>query len=572
MLEECLEIFSQELKNNPNLILETMVLTNGDYVLVHSDGSYQVEKIKYSKKDHCLIEKPDDETYRKLCFYDYQSQIINTQKTLDLPFRLILSNNYLSYFVKKEKLNDKDRINEATEKYFKSLENPQEKYKGKDLQMYNFVADDIGEIDQEKLLRNKQWLIENIYNLDKVDYSEKDYLKVFFEDDDQLYINEGNRYTLTKIFNCNDYNIYDGNDVYGLPNYNMQLNSKKPFLENKTRMNKIPYILSLKEALFEKQFFDFLMNQANAGKTNIYFSSDEDDDKRIYCLNNIKNIEKGFDGIVVKTKKGKELEIHYMDVVTDYKVFLKPLFNYRNVIGSLDDECYKEYEKRTDVENLINEILFSKYLKNNYFTAPDDLKGVDSIYKKNLLACREAIHAWVYAGKVENIGNVLLKAALDITKYSIKMGYLNSAKKQMNLYFALNKYFSQKENDMEDIRDVLRTKINAEHQMKIEDDLEYSFAVGQAIAYLQSKSKTKNKTQDIINQFIVIRNDKVLKIKLEQFYRRYNYDLFVGKTRFNYLFAMIMEYMDIKKIDQSMLMAGYLGENLIYEKGEKENG
>lgn len=110
MLEECLEIFSQELKNNPNLILETMVLTNGDYVLVHSDGSYQVEKIKYSKKDHCLIEKPDDETYRKLCFYDYQSQIINTQKTLDLPFRLILSNNYLSYFVKKEKLNDKDRI------------------------------------------------------------------------------------------------------------------------------------------------------------------------------------------------------------------------------------------------------------------------------------------------------------------------------------------------------------------------------------------------------------------------------------------------------------------------------
>ena len=77
---------------------------------------------------------------------------------------------------------------------------------------------------------------------------------------------------------------------------------------------------------------------------------------------------------------------------------------------------------------------------------------------------------------------------------------------------------------------------------------------------------------EIINQFIVIKNDKVLKIKLEQFYRRYNYDLFVGKTRFNYLFAMVMEYMDVKKIDQSMLMAGYLGENLIYEKGEKENG
>ena len=97
---------------------------------------------------------------------------------------------------------------------------------------------------------------------------------------------------------------------------------------------------------------------------------------------------------------------------------------------------------------------------------------------------------------------------------------------------------------MENVRESLRTKINSEHQNVIENDLEYSFAVGQALAYLQSK----------------------------QFYRRYNYSLFVGKTRFNYMFSMIMEYLDVNKIDQGMLLAGYLGENLIYEKGEKENG
>ena len=38
------------------------------------------------------------------------------------------------------------------------------------------------------------------------------------------------------------------------------------------------------------------------------------------------------------------------------------------------------------------------------------------------------------------------------------------------------------------------------------------------------------------------------------------------------MFSMIMEYLDVKKIDQGMLLAVYLGENLIYEKGEKENG
>ena len=573
MLDDCLQIFKQELKNNKDLVLRTIILADGDYVLVHSDGTYDVEKIKYSKKDHCLIEKPEDEIYDKLCFYDYQSQLVSMNKPQD-PGKTIHSNNYLSLFVKKESFNNGKVNDEAIDRYFKALENPLDKYKGKDLQMYNFVNDNISEINQERLLHNKQWLKEHIYNLEGVDYNEKDYLKIFFEVDDQLYIDEGNRYLLTKIFNCNDYNVYADGTVYGLPNYNLQLNAKKPFLENKTRMHKIPYMISLEDALLQKQFFDYLLNQANNGKTNVYINTNVDGDKRINCLNNTEKLKKGFNGIYFKIKKGKELEIHYMDVITDYKEFLNPLFDFENVIGALDDECYREYKYRNDVEKLINDILFSKYLINNYFTAPDDIKSIkaDSVYKKNLLTCRNAIFAWVYTGRADNIGYVLPKAALEVVINSAKDGYIKSAQKQLNLYFALNKYFNKQENDMEGIRESLRSKINSEHQNVIENDLEYSFAVGQAIAYLQSKSKAKNKTQDIINQFIVIRNDWVLKIKLKQFYRRYNYSLFVGKTRFNYMFSMIMEYLDVNKIDQGMLLAGYLGENLIYEKGEKENG
>ena len=48
--------------------------------------------------------------------------------------------------------------------------------------------------------------------------------------------------------------------------------------------------------------------------------------------------------------------------------------------------------------------------------------------------------------------------------------------------------------------------------------------------------------------------------------------LSTGKTRFNMLFGMIMEYQSDQKINQNMLIAGYIGENLIYEKGENENG
>lgn len=575
MLDECLRIFDQELKNNKNLVLGTMILADGDYVLVHSDGTYDVEKIKYSKKDHCFIEKPEDDVYEKLCFYDYQSQVIDTQKTFDIPIKVILSNNYLSYFVKKERLNNKKKISDATEKYFKALENPQNKYKGKDLQMYNYVTNNIGEVDQKRLLKNKQWLKEHVYNLEDVDYDEKDYLKVFFEVDDQMYIDEGNRYLLTKIFNCNDYNTYENDTVYGVPNYNMQLNSNKPFLKNMTRMHKIPFKLSLEEVLIQKQFFDYLLNQANSGKTNIYISNDEDDDKKISCLDNVKKLDnKGFDGIFLKTRKGKELEIHFIDVVTDYKMYLDPLFNFKNVIGALDDRCYQEYEYRNDVEKLINNILFSKYLINNYFTASEDIKSMKlaDVYKKNLLTCRDAIFVWVHIGKEDSIRYILPKATLEIIIYSIKEKNIKTAQKQLNLYFALNKYFNKEDSGMEDIRENLRTKINATQQMKIKNDLEYSFAVGQAIAYLQSKSNAKNKTQDFINQFLTIKNDIFMKTKLRRLYQHYNYDLFIGKTRFNIMFGMIMEYQSVKKINQNMLIAGYIGDNLIYEKGEKENG
>ena len=74
------------------------------------------------------------------------------------PGKTIHSNNYLSLFVKKESFNNGKMNDKTIERYFKALKNPQDKYKGKDLQMYNFVNDNISEINQERLLHNKQWL------------------------------------------------------------------------------------------------------------------------------------------------------------------------------------------------------------------------------------------------------------------------------------------------------------------------------------------------------------------------------------------------------------------------------
>ncbi len=73
--------------------------------------------------------------------------------------------------------------------------------------MYEFISLGLDELNQDELKKNEEWLKSHIYNLEGVDYDEKGYLKIFFEASDKTYISEGNRYILTKIFNCNDYNI-----------------------------------------------------------------------------------------------------------------------------------------------------------------------------------------------------------------------------------------------------------------------------------------------------------------------------------------------------------------------------
>ena len=75
----------------------------------------------------------------------------------------------------------------------------------------------IGDVDQSKLERNRVWIKENIFQLGKwnVSLSGKNYLKIFFEEDEKIYITEEQRYVMTKIFNKNDYNLEIKNEILG---------------------------------------------------------------------------------------------------------------------------------------------------------------------------------------------------------------------------------------------------------------------------------------------------------------------------------------------------------------------
>ena len=53
----------------------------------------------------------------------------------------------------------------------------------------------------------------------------------------------------------------------------MNLNSKKPFLLNKTRKVKTPYLVNQEQALLQAQFFDYLWGQVSKGCYDFYINT-----------------------------------------------------------------------------------------------------------------------------------------------------------------------------------------------------------------------------------------------------------------------------------------------------------
>lgn len=121
------------------------------------------------------------------------------------------------------------------------------------------------------------------------------------------------------------------------------------------------------------------------------------------------------------------------------------------------------------------------------------------------------------------------------------------------------------------VRNSLRSKINEKDTSSIDNDNEYWFAVGQLASYFISLSKGKNKVHSLANPIINAKTNNRIKEELRKLYKKYNYIIDVRNKKFNNLFAMVFAYKPEGKVEEDLIIAGYLYSNLIYEKSVKED-
>lgn len=598
MFKECLDVFLEMLKHEDNLILKGYIPADGSYVIVKNDGTVKNADIKFDKKTrnlNCM----DDTLLNDICFYDYHSKLISMNKPIDIK-KVIHSNNYLAFAVKKESITTK--LTEAIiDNYYDTLKNPLEKKYKKSKEaskIYQKFEEDHGVVNITLLEKCRSWIKQHIFSIDKlvnVDLEKKEYLKIFFEvfetnEEDnkknkELFIQEDNRYIYPNIYNNNYYNVEVDGKIQGIPDNNMGMNAKKPFLSIKTRKNPASYLLDGDTALLQKQFFEYLMNFATNGKNNIYvdiinnkieaYSDKEEREK-------FSGIEAGY---YLRIQKGKELEIQVQDSIVNYQDKLLLNFNYQDFF-KMNIEKYPEYTKnigiytkRTDVGRLINNIFFSKYLLTNYFTDANDISVKDSVLKRIIIMYRNVIFDWIYKGIDNNFEVVEKQFVLELIKNTLINDYNLRAMTQLNLHWSFEDYFANLEKrggeKMADIATKIRMSVKEKVMSKdkaviVNNNEEYYYAIGQLMAYFISLSKASKKAQSLINPVLNAQNDTVIKTRLLQLYKKYNYNILTKNSRVKNLYAMILGYKPEGKVNQEMILFGYMDNNVIYTKSEEK--
>lgn len=596
MFDETIEVFESMVSvKSEQWLYDNYVPAPGTYILLNIDDNFSVRNIfDIGKPDRTTGDIPGmkNEDYKLVSFMDKNSKLITMNKAIDSG-KIIHSNNFYSFFIKKESIVSKKLEEKNIEGYYHVLQNPYTKYKkNKAKEIYSAVEKELGVVDTDELERIHVWIKNNLFEFletkcDELKLESKDYLKIFFvySDDEKTkreIKREGERYLRPNIFNNNDYNISVHNQIFGLHNNNMGLNDKKPYLDNKTRKESIPCAITMDKAIIQYQFMEYLSSQAAKGKVNVYVDLDK---KIIQCISDkdiIGNIESG---LYFRIRQGKtEVEIYAAERITQYNSNLKDTFKMKEIFEFGDkakerySEVYGTKYKLYEIEMLVNDGLFSKYLISNYKTAAGDFpSNMDNLVKEQLLICRDQLWKWFHNNEKQNVGIVLNKACKRFVREAIENDYTDKAKHQFNLWFSLMDYLNENrrnEEDMSDVRNqllnhVLNHVLKTEGDWDFESDEEYYYAVGQISRYILGLSKAFKKTLDMLRPIISVKDDKVLKERIVILAKKYDYAIEMKYIRTGELLAKVLTYSPKGKVNDVMIMAGYVDRNILYISKKK---
>ena len=575
MIDEALEVFKKIYdKEGEKLVVSKHIPKDGTYILVNKKSGKIIEtlNISYDKKNK-KINGELNQYYGYVRAFDYYSNLVDMNKPMD-PKKTIHSNQIYSFFIKKDSIRENKLTKAIIEGYKKNLLNPEEKYNSKEAkELYKNIAEKLSKIEKDIVEDIFLWIEDNVNENLLDNDNKKDYLKIFFVEDNldkslELFRNEHKRYLIPNIFNSNDYNRRIGETIYGLSNNNMGLNAKKAFLENKTRRISTPYLVNTDEILLQYAFYNYLLPEVKQGNYFIYFLENEIIPKTYkegcpngakYLLNasyskdvDIKNFN------VISKNSSEEISINFKEILHQKK-------------KDTDEIEYGNLNKEKMMNN-INKILFYNSLLGNFLLNDGDLDIKDIEIKKLLMKYRNAFYKWFYLNDETEVKKNIKKIYLDAVMVTIGNGHFFKASQQLDFGFCLEKYFYGKSELMEEIMNVKEVFLNhtlSEEEWEFLNDEEYFFAVGQILAYINYMRNSKAKSLNFIKQLTFVKNIDVLKEKIKKIVISYSHIFETKNKKINRTISNISLYQP-KEIRIDILLAGFTADIIFFKKREEK--
>jgi CRISPR-associated protein Csh1 len=582
MLFELSDMMSNA-ENPERIILDRHQMKNGLYVRIDREGNI---------KDNLIVNKETStigNTYWWFRDRDYYSSLLEMNKSVDTK-KKIHSNNMYTIFIKCQNLpevgEDKqlnyNQLEEIFDGYYDRINREYDKREKEILEIANIEVINIDDLEFCKniMLKAIRETIKFIKNLDKNSgfTSKNDYVKLFIESDTnedvdiKNYIKESNRYIDLKIFNCNDYNKNIKGKIYGLSNENMVLNNKKPYLELKSTKFKVPFKISLEQAIKNHKIIQWIENARDEnGKIISNFNLNWDND---LSSKPDDNCDVGICFETIKTKTG--CQIIENDFIPRNIKNLNKYFEYKNYLDYDKDEmagCKERYV----LEGYVDKVFFKNQMKIVYYNDEYKPKGLNTYCSNAMTIMKIPMKNYFRLGIEDSLNSVIDKITLgiiesslndeNVTKYSIAC--------KENLRLNLLRYFEiGGKKNMGDIltkvMEDVKTKVKAKEFIPIGSDDEFYYCIGQLTYYLCSLSEAKSKNQNMYNSIIKAQSSKKIKDILKHLYKVYNYKIGNANLKFNNLFSMIMGYEPTKKSNVDMIICGLTTNNVIYTKKEEE--
>jgi len=564
MIYDILEVFKGQYKEKGDkLILDSYGLKEGLYIKINKDDTSKYFLVK--KKNRELIFTDIDgninsNAYQWFKERDYYSGYLNSNKAFfDKKIHNI---NYFSLFVKIDSFvsNNPKKIlqKEVLKNHYLNLCNYKKFTKPSEKEILASFEDYLSNKERKKdIIRKYRFIRDNLDSIVKIakENNVKNYIKIFFDEPIEKYKAESGIYYSLKIFNDIKYSEHIGNEIFGLSNSNMGLNSKKPFLEHKTKLKTIPFLMTNKNAILLKKFFDWLKIQPYKDENN-------------------KPIDRYLDDnfFMQKHSANDEAEITDFDYIPlEINKFENPIIikNYlwlkseKNVIEN------KKIEYLFQLEQEVDDIFYNRQLINNYYG--EVWKKLDNSFANFIYITRESMISYFRKYDDRNFYRTIKKYGSKLVIEHIKKDRLFKAGLALNLKFSLLKYKGEKVMDIKKMQKQIMDKLSDSDYKGLEKD-EFFYLCGQVARYLINQSQKSDKKGDMLEPYLRANSSLKLKRVLETDYFKYKHAINLHFVKFNNAMSLIMAFDNDEKLSSSPNMdnflIGALSDNIFYMKNE----